>query len=267
MSSESQARLTCRPRLLELARNQSATTPLQPLPPTTNDAPITALETVVIPDTPPRIPSPPKIQCPICNRPFKSVEQVDAHIDNCTGPQPQPHPRSHPNQSYNLRPSKAPPQPPTDHSSLPPSAQRRVLTPIPKVNYAMYNETKLRQLLSDLGLPTYGNKVLLSARHKEYVNLHNANIDRRDPQSQRELLRQLERWDATQQALMRGEKRKEVDGKEWAAKWGDDFADLARRARESTKRRKAEEAQNEKLTEAFEEVKSSQEGTVADCIL
>jgi len=66
---------------------------------------------------------------------------------------------------------------------------------------------------------------------------------------------------------MRGEKRKEVDGKEWAAKWGDDFADLARRARESTKRRKTEEAQNEKLTVAFEEVKSSQEGTVADCIL
>jgi E3 ubiquitin-protein ligase RAD18 len=133
----------------------------------------------------------------------------------------------------------------------------------------MYNETKLRQLLAELGLPIHGNKALLSARHKEYVNLHNANIDRRYPQSQRELLKQLERWDATQQVLARGEKRKEVDGKEWAAKWGDDFADLARQARESAKRRKTESIQNgEKAKDvSYEEITSSQEGTMTDCIL
>jgi len=194
------------------------------------------VEKVVMPDTTPPPPreSPPGIRCPICNRPFKSVEQVDTHIDNCTGPQP-----NQTTQSYNLRPVKPAP---TDRSALETNnnTKPRALTPLPKVNYTMYNETKLRQLLAELGLPTHGNKVLLSARHKEYVNLHNANIDRRHPQSQRELLRQLERWDATQHVLMRGEKRKELDGNEWASKWGDDFADLARRARDTAKRRKTE---------------------------
>lgn len=199
--------------------------------------------------------------CPICNRPFNSVEQVDAHIDNCPGPQPV---QQHPQQGYSLRPSKPAP---TNRSTIPSTngIKPRSLTPLPKVNYAMFNEPKLRGLLSELGLPTYGNKSLLSARHKEYVNLHNANIDRRHPQSQRELLRQLERWDATQQTVMRGEKRKDFDGKEWASKWGDDFADLAKRARETAKKRGTGSTQN--AESAREEVKSSQDGTIADCIL
>jgi E3 ubiquitin-protein ligase RAD18 len=104
----------------------------------------------------------------------------------------------------------------------------------------MYNDSKLRSLLSELGLSTYGNRSLLSARHKEFVNLHNSNIDRARPQSRAELLRQLERWDATQQTLSRGEKRKDLDGKEWGIKCKDDFQELARRARESAKRRKVE---------------------------
>ena len=53
-------------------------------------------------------------------------------------------------------------------------------------------------------------------------------------------MRQLERWDATQQTLSRGEKRKDLDGKEWGIKCKDDFQELARRARETAKRRKVE---------------------------
>jgi E3 ubiquitin-protein ligase RAD18 len=121
-----------------------------------------------------------------------------------------------------------------------PPPNSKVMTRIPKVNYAMYNDSKLRGLLAELGLPTYGNRSLLSTRHKEYVNLHNANIDRPHPQSRTDLIRQLERWDATQQTLSRGEKRKELDGKEWGVKCKDDFADLARQARASAKRRKVE---------------------------
>jgi E3 ubiquitin-protein ligase RAD18 len=104
----------------------------------------------------------------------------------------------------------------------------------------MYNDKTLRSILNDLGLPTYGNRNLLSARHKEYVNLHNANIDRRQPLPQKDLLRELSRWDSTQAQIMsssRGEKRR-FDGGEWEERCKDEFAELARRARESAKRKK-----------------------------
>ena len=180
----------------------------------------------------------------MCLRPFRSAEQVDRHIDNCPGPQPTPP------ASYNLRQLRPAPIPtpyerpvlPALHPHIPPPPppNSRAMTPLPKVNYAMYNDSKLRLLLSELGLSTYGNRSLLSARHKEFVNLHNSNIDRPHPQSRAELLRQLERWDATQQTLSRGEKRKDLDGKEWGIKCKDDFQELARRARETAKRRKVE---------------------------
>jgi len=104
----------------------------------------------------------------------------------------------------------------------------------------MYNDTKLRQRLSELGLPTHGNKALLSARHKEWVNLHNANIDSKYPRSRQELLIELQRWDITQQHIMnstRGDKRR-LDGEDWERKCKDEFTELARRARESAKRKK-----------------------------
>ena len=103
------------------------------------------------------------IHCPICQSPFKTVEQVDSHIDTCTGPQ-----ATSSQQSYNLRPPKP-------VASAPSLSNTVAATPLPKLNYAMYNETKLRAILAEQGLSTTGNKSLLSARHKEFVNLHNAN--------------------------------------------------------------------------------------------
>lgn len=194
----------------------------------------------------------PGIFCPICQQPFKSAEQVDLHIDTCKGPQPNLEPVPPPN--YNLRPQRAAPIPlapvPTASSAVnrnPPSKSPRSLTPLPKLNYAMYNDKTLRTILSDLGLPTYGNKALLSARHKEYVNLHNANIDRRHPLPQKELLRELNGWDITQAQIMnssKGEKRR-FDGEEWEERCKDEFAELARRARESAKRKKVEREEKE----------------------
>jgi E3 ubiquitin-protein ligase RAD18 len=106
----------------------------------------------------------------------------------------------------------------------------------------MYNESKLRSMLAEQGLSTFGNKSQLSARHKEFVNLHNANIDRRYPLSRQEILKELEIWDAT---VPRQEKRKELDGAEWGRKFGDSFADLTKLARESVKRRKIEEKEED----------------------
>jgi len=206
----------------------------------------------------------PGIRCPICNKQFKTEQSVDLHIDTCTGP-----PQSSSQTTYNLRPPKQPLHPLPTSSNTSNSSQPRssdsstktytnhltiskphTLTPLPKVNYALLNETRLRSLLQDLRLPTWGNKAILAARHKEYVNLYNANIDLPAPRPTRDIIAQLERWMAVQQqiqiqsrmaAASVAEKRKEFDGGEWQRKNKNDFAALARQAKESTKRRKVVE--------------------------
>lgn len=135
----------------------------------------------------------------------------------------------------------------------------RPVNPLPKLNYALYNEAKLRLLLTEHGLPTYGNKTLLSARHREYVNLYNANIDRTNPQSRQEILKQLEKWDLTQQTLARQDKRKELDNEEWERKCRDEFSELARLARESGKRQRLEKQNETSEQTSPSDIRSSQE--------
>jgi E3 ubiquitin-protein ligase RAD18 len=206
-------------------------------------------------ELPPRIPTPEsEIRCPICQRPFKTVEQVDLHIDSCTGPQRKSPP------AYNFRPPK-----PASVPIRPPSSRARSIQPVnplPKLNYALYNEAKLRTLLAEHGLSTYGNKTILAARHREYVNLYNANIDRRNPQSRQEILKQLEKWDLTQQTSARQDKRKELDTEEWERKCKDEFSELTRLARESGKRRKLEGQNETSEGTPPSAVRSSQEKTV-----
>ena len=197
-----------------MARNQSQ--------PSTLEEDRIQVEEPVISEPAPLVVTP-GIHCPICQRPFRTAEQVDLHIDTCTVPQSSQLP-------YNLRPPKTVAAPSSSNSVLAP--------PLPKVNYAMYNETKLRAILAEHGLSTAGNKSLLSARHKEFVNLHNANIDRRNPQSREEILKQLEKWDAIQQSLQL-KRKQELDGVAWGRKFEESYADLTKLARESvTKRRK-----------------------------
>ena len=191
------------------------------------------------------------IQCPICQRPFKTVEQVDLHIDSCTG--------TLQSRSYSLPPSK--PTDPTMSKVSTRSTNLVSVNPLPKVNYAMYNEKQLRTLLSEHGLPTWGSKPLLSARHKEYINIYNANLDRLQPLSQPELLRQMERWDMVQQNVLRGEKRK-IDSEEWGKKFNENFAELARRARESVKKKKVEDENGNANGEITGVVRPSQEETI-----
>jgi len=128
----------------------------------------------------------------------------------------------------------------------------------------MYNEKQLRLKLSENGLSTIGSKAVLITRHKEYVNVYNANIDRLHPQSRQEILRHMERWDATQLNLGRVDKRKELDGEEWGKKCKAEFGALTRQARESAKRRKlAEHSLNGETSVAVVSSTSSQEETIA----
>jgi DNA repair protein Rad18 len=240
-----------------MARNR----PSAPVPFATSSVPTERIADVkpTVDSEPAPLVQPLTIQCPICSRPFKSEEQVDTHIDQCTGV-----PSS--SQSYNLRPQRsnipAPLNPAPNISNAFP--KNPGTGPLPKVNYAMCNDAKLRALCSDLGLPTDGNRSVLSARHKEFVNLNNANIDRQHPLPQRELLRQSAQWEATQQTVGRKEMKK-LNGEEWGKQCKDNFAELAKKARETAKKRNVEERPNGDDGKGMREkrLRSSQEETIA----
>jgi len=175
------------------------------------------------------------IVCPICGNMFKTVEAVDLHIDNCKVPA-----------SYNLRSPKG-------STSMP----IKQLAPLPTVNYALYNEKQLRALLGKFGVLTSGNKSMLMARHKEYITLYNANIDRRRPQPMPVLLRQMDRWEAAQQATLQ---KKDIDLNEWQKKRKHEYDELTKLARESAKIRKIGEEDFNK--EGPSVIKSSEEETI-----
>jgi hypothetical protein len=67
--------------------------------------------------------------------------------------------------------------------------------------------------------------------------------------------------------MIRGEKRKDLDGDEWGKKCKDDFAELARMARETVKKRKVDVAKSGEGTSVegmrAGRSRSSQEETIA----
>ena len=104
------------------------------------------------------------------------------------------------------------------------------------------NENALRKKITSLGIPGWGSKQLLVRRHTEWVNLWNANCDSSRPRNKRELLSDLDSWERTQgglapntSTLLNGPNavmRKDFDREAWAANHGDDFQQLAARARQ-----------------------------------
>ncbi|KAJ1559917.1 E3 ubiquitin-protein ligase rad18 [Nowakowskiella sp. JEL0078] len=100
--------------------------------------------------------------------------------------------------------------------------------------------------MADLGLPFHGDKRVLEARHKQFRNMYNANLDRDHPKSQSELLRDLLRWEEQMSSVntngfqsTTGHQKTEIDEMKkqiWASKHKDQFAELI----EATKKRKTE---------------------------
>ena len=69
---------------------------------------------------------------------------------------------------------------------------------LPALNYSLLNVSKLRKKLSEIGIPSFGNKQLMERRHKEWLDLVNANCDSDKPRSKQALLKDLEVWERTQ---------------------------------------------------------------------
>ncbi|KAG5931450.1 hypothetical protein E4U60_006062, partial [Claviceps pazoutovae] len=118
---------------------------------------------------------------------------------------------------------------------------RNSIERLPALNYSILKEQGLRKKLAELGISSQGPRILLEQRHKEWINLWNANCDAADPKIRTELLQDLDVWEKTQgsRALTAGPvslnvvmiKDKSFDGAGWAAKHKSSFKDLVASAR------------------------------------
>ena len=116
---------------------------------------------------------------------------------------------------------------------------------LPQLSYSLLKDNALRKKLSDLGIPNGGPRALLIRRHREWINLVNANCDSRRPRTKRELLHELDVWDKTQgrqilNSSSGGESsssvmNKDFDGAAWAASHDNEFQSLIARARGKAK--------------------------------
>ncbi|PKI83939.1 Rad18p [Malassezia vespertilionis] len=115
------------------------------------------------------------VQCPICAVSFTAAE-LNAHLD------------------FGCDPSQPPPAPPVPPD---PFANAKRLT---RPQYQLKSERDLRKMLAVLDLPVHGSKERLIERHRQWVNLYNANLDASAAhrESASKLRRQLSAWDRAQ---------------------------------------------------------------------
>ncbi|EEB05792.1 Rad18 Rhp18 [Schizosaccharomyces japonicus yFS275] len=106
---------------------------------------------------------------------------------------------------------------------------------LPKITYAILSESKMRSKLSELGLPTDGNKQTLQRRHSQWVTMYNANLDRTHPVTRAVLLRELRDWEYAQ-SRKPIVKRDKIGGPDWEKLYADDFERLVGNARNNMKR-------------------------------
>ncbi|KAF2473965.1 DNA repair protein rad18 [Lindgomyces ingoldianus] len=160
------------------------------------------------------------VRCPICRTPMKE-ERVFPHLNDCPGEQ---NARSRTNNT----PSNSFLRPPQKQASPAP-------TRLPQLNYNLLKDQALRKKIGDLGIPNWGTKPLLIARHTEWLHLWNSNCDSVHPKSKRELLKELDIWERTQGGSAGAPEakvmRKDFDGKGHAKQHENQFADLIAEAR------------------------------------
>ena len=170
-----------------------------------------------------------KVECPICMARMKE-EEVSPHIDR-----------------VHSEPASGPARPQPAMFGL----QRDVRSPsagtgekpperLGGLSYGIMNEQALRKKLQSLGIPAYGTKQVMISRHREWLNIWNANCDSARPRPKRDLLRDLDVWERTQGSQARnnndtnGIMSKEFDHKAWTKHNGTDFKNLIAQARAKT---------------------------------
>lgn len=127
------------------------------------------------------------VTCPLgCGKRMKE-EQVFNHLDRCEDEKKQADKAKSKASANGLARAKP-------FSSQNARPQDR----INELSYGMMKETALSKKLKEIGLPNSGSKQLMINRHKEWVNIWNANCDSTKPRTRRELLHDLDTWERTQ---------------------------------------------------------------------
>ncbi len=190
-----------------------------------------------------RVPN--SVPCPICSVYMKEA-LVDAHLDKClanvqVAPDSTPQSENSGNKvgnTYSLRSSRCSKKETLVPSPQPKSAQpSTVQKRLPKLNYSLLSESKLRKALADLGVPANGNKLMLQRRHTEWISLSNANMDAKRPKSRQQLMKELAAWDRVQTNISLKLSGDEIEDMVKGGKYQDQFGDLVAKARAGVKRK------------------------------
>ena len=152
------------------------------------------------------------VACPICNHTF-TVIALNAHLDknNCHPGCPEP-------SAAERGLAKAKPTNTSQWFNKPTALGTGTSTPTKKLTRPQYNlksERDLKKLLEGLQLPTTGDKDKLAERHRQYVNLYNANLDAapQHRKSEAKLRRELVEWERARDA--RGGSISDKKAKSW----------------------------------------------------
>ncbi|KAF1821464.1 DNA repair protein rad18 [Dissoconium aciculare CBS 342.82] len=177
------------------------------------------------------------VECPLgCGKRMK-IEAVEPHLDKCEDEKKKKELKAPPAQTRHTTQSSF--RSGSNSSQPQPRPQDR----INELHYSSMKDTLFSKKLKDLGIPAWGNKQLMINRHREWVNIWNANCDSATPRTQRELLRDLDVWERTQggrapmpNGLSTNVMRKDFDGAAYSRTHQDEFSKLiadARRKKQS----------------------------------
>ncbi|KAI9745580.1 MAG: E3 ubiquitin-protein ligase rad18 [Claussenomyces sp. TS43310] len=169
------------------------------------------------------------VQCPVCDLRVR-LDTINPHLDRCMG-------KARENTSSlgdSALDSGATKQ------QRPTSKPRTISERLPEVSYSLIKDNALRKRMADLGISTLGNRTQLEQRHREWLNLWNANCDSTKPRPRTELLQDLQIWERAQG--MRSSSRysldigspimsKDFDAAAWASNHGQSFQQLIADAR------------------------------------
>ncbi|KAK9319945.1 hypothetical protein V1517DRAFT_348647 [Lipomyces orientalis] len=191
------------------------------------------------------------VPCPVCNV-IMTPQEVQIHLDDCFKEQAAKEARA--NQPLT---SKSNPPVRTLQSQPLNKIIKKPLQRLPKLQYDLFNDTKLRSKLAELGLPTNGTRTQLQQRHTEWVSLWNANVDSNNPKTKKQLLRDLNDWESNL-AKYAVQKVSAEDLAAWGKTHSNNFGDLIFQARKNLQKKLHPEQQQGIYTTANSNMQNQQ---------
>ncbi|KAJ8608537.1 hypothetical protein MRB53_039591 [Persea americana] len=167
------------------------------------------------------------VLCPVCNKPFH-LDQIELHVDSCLTGGVESDDTARTRSQYFDTPDETQARASRHNSAIMKADEATTETPkrLPKPNYAVMNDTKLRRSMGELGLSTSGTRAILQKRYTEYIALWNSNLDSKQPKSKRDLLRELQAWDRIQSKASIKVTNEEIDAAHKNGEYKDNFKDL-----------------------------------------